>query len=294
VRISRGDWIYKKQNISWTRGQPLGLYPSFPMFAFAHGCIIESIETFLNLRNTFRILGDDVIINHPEVARLYKERMENLGCIISPEKTIVSSTIFEFAGKVASVRGIIPFHKFQPYTFKNPLGPLVLGINGKKFIDSKVRDKVVKFASIPEPVGLGLNPDHLSLEIRMKNSYQYFFQKKRSTVPYYSSKKLRDYDYVNQFWKQIRLNHNNVAFIDKNYKEYYPVSLQESNDFDKDFISRSNWIDHVNTVNSDEDISLVIRVDGQVVPQRGKLIRYGNFIEVSTSHLWKRILNYLF
>lgn len=92
--LSRAHWytdLFETKNvhrrfIQWTQGQPLGLYPSFGLFALSHGLFVRTLEKNLGLRDSFRILGDDIIITNKDLALSYKESVTSLGCVISESK----------------------------------------------------------------------------------------------------------------------------------------------------------------------------------------------------------------
>lgn len=173
--ISRGEWsseplspFTNKPTISWLQGQPLGIYPSFALFALAHGNLVRSIEASLGLSDTFRILGDDIIINNSKVAIAYRSAMKSMGCLIHPTKSVISREIAEFAGKVITVNGALSVQKWSNFRLCDPLAPLrVLGYAGRKFVPIAKVKKILLFASLPTPIGLGINPNGLPLDIRL-------------------------------------------------------------------------------------------------------------------------------
>jgi hypothetical protein len=90
--------IHPTKTVQWNQGQPLGTYPSFPAFALAHGLLIRSIEMRHGFSNTFRILGDDVVITNGIVHFEYRRILEVLGIPISEGKSLHSISCGEFAG----------------------------------------------------------------------------------------------------------------------------------------------------------------------------------------------------
>jgi hypothetical protein len=90
---------YSVEECYWTKGTPLGLYPSFPAFSLAHGLFLRSIELRYGKKNTFRILGDDVIISDPIVHKRYRDLLVQFGIPVSETKCL-SGTAGEFAGQV--------------------------------------------------------------------------------------------------------------------------------------------------------------------------------------------------
>lgn len=137
--ISKGNWDFLDESISYSVGQPMGLYGSFPLFHLTHYFVLHDItRTLLGVNYStsrpFMVLGDDVIINHPGVASKYEEVMTSLGVELSPTKSIHSSDVGEFAGFLA-VRTNKGSCVHRPYKFgnkgiKNPLSLLhSLGAN---------------------------------------------------------------------------------------------------------------------------------------------------------------------
>jgi hypothetical protein len=111
-QCARGEWLIPKyirdqlraQDViirtAWTQGQPLGLYPSFPAFALWHGLVLRSLELRYKLENTFRVLGDDVVISNPLIHWAYRTLMDRLTVPVSLTKTFTGIKAGEFAGFV--------------------------------------------------------------------------------------------------------------------------------------------------------------------------------------------------
>jgi len=271
--IARGDWSYQTSFVNWNKGQPLGLYPSFAMFALTHGILVRNIEKKLGVTNTFRILGDDIVINDPNVARHYREDMEYLGCKFSEAKCLVSNTIGEFAGMVISKQGVIPASKYRPYNGTDVLGPLIsLGLKGSKFIPPSLRRKVLALASAPEPVGLGWNPKGISLDKRMPPELiDWWFSSFDKCIP--SDFKLSVSDRkveLISIWSRTELEYNSalMEYVPKKscIKTPFPLDRRE-------IVPDRLIIDHVKAVNSSrvypEDVKLDVP-DYVPVPLRGR------------------------
>nr|QDH89757.1 MAG: RNA-dependent RNA polymerase [Mitovirus sp.] len=87
-------------SVVYNAGQPMGAYSSWATFAVAHHMVIDyaAFKEGLDPQSDFYILlGDDVVINHDGVADRYRNIMSSLGVDISPLKTHVSYTTYEFA-----------------------------------------------------------------------------------------------------------------------------------------------------------------------------------------------------
>ena len=164
------------KTIRYTKGQPMGLYGSFSLFALSHHVLIKKIESDLGLNSTYRILGDDIVISNEEVHTRYRKAMKSLGVPISEHKCLTSDLLTEFAGKVVSPSGPINFCKppknnqglinlDQFYNYckvTNSWKDAIRGVpkNYRKFARSVVR--------LPEIYGgLGINPEGFSVEQRL-------------------------------------------------------------------------------------------------------------------------------
>jgi len=174
--LSRGVWLTPKEAkkftramfVRWSRGQPLGLMPSFSLFALTHGFVIHEIECAFNTSNTFRVLGDDIVISDPRVANAYVEMLGVLKVPISVNKTIVSSVIGEFAGKIITKDGPLKVSKWKIWSKKDIFSVYEwLGLRGEILVPRPYRKMMREIASIPEPIGLGLNPKGLTFDQRL-------------------------------------------------------------------------------------------------------------------------------
>ena len=199
-------WLNNRELIQWTKGQPLGLYPSFASFALAHNVLLLGIEADLGLSNTFRILGDDIIISNDSVARVYVETLARFKCEISEGKTLVSNQLTEFAGAIIGTAGVVKQRKWQPWSLKNFLGPVeVLGPNGLRFVPPRYRDDVRKAASLPKPFGLEINPDGISLELRVNAIGDDMWRVNRDVVTDLDLPRDDAERYQHGFWNLVRM-----------------------------------------------------------------------------------------
>lgn len=130
-----GDDLY----IQYGKGQPMGIYSSFPLFHLSNIIIAKSCEYYVeNNTNhslsrfdngtTFFVLGDDIIFSDKVVASEYRKEMKEMNVSISPLKT--------FEGKVAEFGGFMIYKTnqwatgFRPY--KHPDGKFIS--NGISFL----------------------------------------------------------------------------------------------------------------------------------------------------------------
>lgn len=134
--ISSESWAVKQgpyagESWSYSVGQPMGLYASFPLFTLAHYGVLATLcnELGIHTSTPFRIIGDDVLINDPGLAKMYERTLSDLGVEISPTKTLQSCDVAEFAGFVG-YRTNKSVAVFRPYKhgcckdIHNPIGLL--------------------------------------------------------------------------------------------------------------------------------------------------------------------------
>ena len=67
-------------------GQPLGYYGSWPLFAFSHHLLVwwaaEQVRPGIQF-DRYAVLGDDVLIADPDVARVYQSALKKLLLLVS-------------------------------------------------------------------------------------------------------------------------------------------------------------------------------------------------------------------
>lgn len=100
--IARGLWWDNtaKKYAQWAQGQPLGSYPSFALMALTNNALCRLACRSAGLpMDSFRVLGDDVIID-ARAAEYYCEYVALCGGEINHLKTVTSSKLVEFAGRV--------------------------------------------------------------------------------------------------------------------------------------------------------------------------------------------------
>ena len=173
--LSSLPWLLPKEMggypASFTRGQPLGLGPSFPCFALAHNTLLMDLCYLhgINPVDSFRILGDDIVIANDNLAQEYRNTLCNLGCLISEDKCLTSNKVAEFGGSIITRGEIIPQYKWREPSWTNVLslcrnyGPSSLG-----FLSQSQKSVVRLLSPIPEMLGgLGWNPLGLPLSQRL-------------------------------------------------------------------------------------------------------------------------------
>lgn len=90
---------HKGSEYRYSRGQPMGAYSSWAMFALSHHVIIQHAASLegINPFRDYAVLGDDVVIGHRQVAENYKQIIKNLDVEISEHKSHEGNTFVEFA-----------------------------------------------------------------------------------------------------------------------------------------------------------------------------------------------------
>jgi len=159
VDLSRAPWRMKDTTVRWTKGQPLGLFPSFASFALTHGLLLLALNRGKH-DNAFFVLGDDVVILDDSLYVRYVSALGGLGCPRSDAKSINSAWIAEFAGKLISRDRVYPQPKWRDMSDDNFLDVVRL-LGAKALRLCRPRQKKVARAmwEIPDFCGgLGFNP----------------------------------------------------------------------------------------------------------------------------------------
>lgn len=125
MRISKARWrlpkgipqsILREFNltnfVSWTKGQPLGLFPSFASFALTHGLLLQGLLGKVWDKEFF-ILGDDVVILDESLYVKYRAALASLDCPISDSKSLSSSSVAEFRSVIYLPDRKIPQFKWR-------------------------------------------------------------------------------------------------------------------------------------------------------------------------------------
>lgn len=164
---SRGPWLVRDplvgwRTIQWSKGQPLGLGPSFPSFALTHHAAMReaAIRCSIDPKGKYYILGDDVVISDPMLAKSYLQVLSDLGCPVSQQKSITSSLVAEFAGKVITPERIHVPYKWRETSDRSFLDlARNLGPQSLNLLRPRQREIVKLICEIPEEYGgLGWNP----------------------------------------------------------------------------------------------------------------------------------------
>jgi len=177
--ISRSQWLSTIGTIRWTQGQPLGLYPSFASFGLTHGyLLLFLLEKEYN--NEFFVLGDDVIILDDALYQRYITALGYLGCPFSPDKSLSSNELCEFAGKIITSKSVHHTYKWREVSNDNFLD--LVRNYGRKAVSllSPIQRRVVdRVAHLCSPIGLNWSYEGSNLEVMTRATVDVYRQVER-------------------------------------------------------------------------------------------------------------------
>jgi len=186
--LSRSPWNYNGSLIRWTKGQPLGLEPSFPAFALTHGLLLYALNKYEH-NNAFFVLGDDVTILDENLHRKYRAALIDLGCPVSEHKSLSSPLLAEFGGKIILSDAVLPQHKWRVPSDDSFLDIVRnYGMSALCLLRKRQRTVAKKLADVPDFMGgLGFNPQGIPLEDRiLKHLFLFDKQKHMSYLMSYN------------------------------------------------------------------------------------------------------------
>jgi hypothetical protein len=153
--ISRGTWKSSIGEIAWTKGQPLGLFPSFASFALTHGILLKHCCPGGRYSGQFYVLGDDVVILDEKVYERYQIMLARMVCPWSTDKSLSSSKLAEFAGKIITSTRIIPQMKWRGISDDSFLDICrLLGRQSRSLLSNRQKKVFDQVAHLCEPIGL--------------------------------------------------------------------------------------------------------------------------------------------
>lgn len=188
--LSKGQWMLDDKllqvagkhgfldAVSYTKGQPQGLYSSFPLFALTHNLLVTALCDKFRIvpEESFRVLGDDIVISNDKLHRAYRDFMARSGVPISEDKSLSSDVLAEFAGFIITRNDVWKPAKVPNFSNGREIDNSfmsylrVVGYEGLKYLPSRVRTVARRVAELPEELGgLGLNPYGKSLSSRTEN-----------------------------------------------------------------------------------------------------------------------------
>jgi len=155
--LSRSTWLSPVGPICWRRGQPLGLYPSFAVFTTSHGLLLWCLSGF-KWQKKFYVLGDDVVILDDELYHRYLDILQTMGCPYSPDKSLSSHRICEFAGKVITSESVTPQYKWREMSNDNFIDiARQLGHRSRHLLTRRQRAVFDKIEHCTLPLGLNFS-----------------------------------------------------------------------------------------------------------------------------------------
>lgn len=167
--VVRLPFEYNGSPITWNRGQPLGIYPSFATFTLTHGLLLWGLMGFQPYKHQFFVHGDDLVILDEELAQKYSKALEDLNIPWSPDKSINSDRFAEMNSALITSDRFLPIPKWKGVNNANALDIIRLwGMNATKWVKPRYREFAKRLAQLPYPYGSGLNPDGLTIDERFE------------------------------------------------------------------------------------------------------------------------------
>jgi len=155
--ISRGVWNSPLGELSWTKGQPLGLYPSFASFTLTHGLLLYHLNGCRH-DNEFFVVGDDVVILRDKLKNDYISMLDRMSCPWSADKSISSFELAEFAGKIVTETMVIPQLKWRRMSNDNFLDICrLLGRKSRCLLSGRQKRVFDRVQHLVEPIGLNFS-----------------------------------------------------------------------------------------------------------------------------------------
>lgn len=156
IKISRGEWKSAIGNVNWTKGQPLGLYPSFGSFTLTHGLLLLHLAG--DYHHQFFVVGDDVVILENKLKDDYIAMLEQMGCPWSTDKSLSSNKLCEFAGKIITSTMVLPQLKWRRISDDNFLDICrLLGSKSRSLLTRRQKSVFDQVCHLCDPIGLNFS-----------------------------------------------------------------------------------------------------------------------------------------
>jgi len=169
--VSRARWKSEIGMIRWMKGQPLGFNPSFFLFTLTHGILLYALNG-CEWNHDFYVVGDDVVILNDTLYLKYIQCLRNLECPYSPDKSISSCELAEFAGKVILPDLVIPQLKWRQVSDDNFIDiARLVGPRIRSLLTKRQNAVLDVFAHIPDfihPYGLNWSYPGSNLGLMIK------------------------------------------------------------------------------------------------------------------------------
>ena len=156
---------YTRETVRWTKGQPLGLGPSFFLFTISHGIVLYILNGY-RWDSDFWVLGDDVVIFSEQLHSKYRAWLGENEIEVSEAKSFASSSFAQFAGVSFTPNRKFWLPKWQELTRETLLDAQAWWYPGllKGYKDEEL---ILQILALPEPYGLGWNPNGIPLDARL-------------------------------------------------------------------------------------------------------------------------------
>jgi len=156
-------------DIQWKRGQPLGLRPSFASFTLTHGLLLFFLSKKKGYSHDFFVVGDDVVILNDQLYKDYIDVLVTMKCPWSPQKSLSSNVLAEFAGKVITSDAVLPSYKWRKMSNDNFLDICRnLGPRSGVLLTKAQRKVFDSVKHLLEPIGLNMSYKGSNLLSAMK------------------------------------------------------------------------------------------------------------------------------
>jgi hypothetical protein len=177
--VSRSSFKSEIGVINWTQGQPLGFGPSFFLFTLSHGLLLYGLNG-CQWNHDFYVVGDDVVILNDTLYHSYINSIRLLGCPYSPDKSISSNKLAEFAGKLILSDLVIPQLKWRGLSDDNFIDiARLVGPRVRSLLSKRQNAILNVFAHIPDfihPYGLNWSYPGSNLEKMVKAGMELSFE----------------------------------------------------------------------------------------------------------------------
>jgi hypothetical protein len=189
--LCRGDWRVnptkhdrsKERKIQWTVGAPLGLYPTFAMFALWHHAVVQAAFAECGWDYSkvlpYVILGDDLVIMDYEVASVVRDWFRRWGMVVSEHKSLSSPTTAEFASRIITSSVIVRGFKWKGVIGDESFVSFAQQMGPRSLLMMRPRHKRVLayIGDLPEPYGLGWNPYGIPMEERLTRTIELVWER---------------------------------------------------------------------------------------------------------------------
>lgn len=174
IEISRGLWKSQIGDLRWTKGQPLGLYPSFGSFTLTHGLLLLHLAGG-DYHNQFFVVGDDVVILDENLKQQYIAVLDQMCCPWSEDKSLSSNKLAEFAGKIITPTKVIPQLKWRKLSDDNFLDICrLLGSKSYCLLSRRQKEVFRQVAHLCEPIGLNFSLPGDNLEKMVERTLSFY------------------------------------------------------------------------------------------------------------------------